>query len=233
MSCPHESLLNQYGPPNIKWCEESLCAIVQQPANTWSNLAFVAVGFWILFQARSAWSRVMGYSVVLLGLLSLYYHASNVYITQLGDFLGMFLYLGLLLIWNLRRLGMIAGQTQSILAYFLTVYANIGMLILFPLVLGLPIQLIIFVNTLIVFAMEAFLVRRTAQVFGARIYRDYIVAVVLLGAAAVCSRLDLMGVWCDPTNHWLQGHATWHLLNAASMIFVFRFYSRSGVDRPT
>lgn len=203
---------------------------MQEPANTWSNLAFVIVGLWILSRARSSWSRVMGLAVVLLGSLSLYYHASNVYITQLGDFLGMFLYLGLLLVWNLRRFGLVLGQTRTILVYFLTVYINIGMLILFPQLLGIRIQLIIFVNTLIVFGMEAYLVRRTAALFGKDVYRDYGSAVILLCAAAVCSSLDLTRKWCDPGNHWLQGHAVWHVLNAISMIFVFRFYSNVGVD---
>ncbi|MCE9598686.1 MAG: ceramidase [Spirochaetia bacterium] len=225
MSCPHQPLLSIYGPPNVKWCEESMCAIVQEPANTWSNLAFILVGLWILFRARHQWSRAMATAVILMGSLSLYYHASNVYITQLGDFLGMFLYLSLLLVWNLRRLGAVIGQTRSIIVYFLIVYANIGMLIVFPQLMGLRIQLIIFVNTLIVFSMEAMLMKRTVSVLGLGVYRDYAVAVFLLLAAAVCSTLDLTRRWCDPTNHWIQGHAVWHVLNALSILFVFRFYS--------
>jgi len=31
-------------------------------------------------------------------------------------------------------------------------------------------------------------------------------------------------VFCDPSNHWIQGHALWHLLTAASLYAMFRFY---------
>jgi len=33
-------------------------------------------------------------------------------------------------------------------------------------------------------------------------------------------------VWCDPTDHWIQGHAAWHLLSAASLVMLFRFYEK-------
>ena len=36
------------GLPNVKWCEETLCGVIAEPANTWSNLAYlvVAVALW-------------------------------------------------------------------------------------------------------------------------------------------------------------------------------------------
>ena len=41
----------------------------------------------------------------------------------------------------------------------------------------------------------------------------------------LCSALDVTRVWCDPENHWLQGHAAWHLLSAASLVALYRFYA--------
>ena len=48
--------------------------------------------------------------------------------------------------------------------------------------------------------------------------------IALLGAAAAASAADVSRVFCDPTNHWLQGHAIWHLLSAASLYVLFVFY---------
>ena len=33
-----------FGAPDIKYCEETLCQIISEPSNTWSNLALVFAG---------------------------------------------------------------------------------------------------------------------------------------------------------------------------------------------
>jgi hypothetical protein len=57
-------------------------------------------------------------------------------------------------------------------------------------------------------------------------YRPYLAALALLTTAAVCSALDVTRVWCDPANHWLQGHAAWHVLSATSLFALYHFYER-------
>jgi len=37
-------------------------------------------------------------------------------------------------------------------------------------------------------------------------------------------------LWCDPADHWLQGHAVWHVLSALSLYVLFLFYSRLPAD---
>jgi hypothetical protein len=51
-------------------------------------------------------------------------------------------------------------------------------------------------------------------------------ALLLLGGATFFSLLDVTRTWCDPDDHWLQGHAIWHLLSAASLLALFGFYGR-------
>jgi hypothetical protein len=43
---------------------------------------------------------------------------------------------------------------------------------------------------------------------------------------AAFSLADVTRPYCDPSNHWLQGHAIWHRLTAASLCAMFRFYER-------
>ncbi len=231
--CPYSSLLAAFGAPNIKWCEESLCAYVQEPANTWSNLAFILVGLWVHRSSGGRPSlRLLGAATIVMGILSLVYHASNTYATQVLDFVGMFLYLSLLWVWNLRRLGLLERAPLATAAYFGIVYVNMAMLLVFPWLLGQPIQLIIGVLTIALILSEVVLLSRTVRAHGLGPYRDYGLAMVCLFGAATASYLDLTRRWCEPSNHWLQGHATWHVLAAGSVIFVFRFYRALLADRP-
>jgi hypothetical protein len=68
---------------------------------------------------------------------------------------------------------------------------------------------------------EAVLRRRAP---GTRYAPWYPLGLVLLGAAALASALDVTRVACDPTNHWLQGHALWHVLTALALLAFYRFY---------
>ena len=37
--------------------------------------------------------------------------------------------------------------------------------------------------------------------------------------------LDVKHLVCDPTNHWVSGHALWHWLDALALYCVYRFYT--------
>ena len=54
--------------------------------------------------------------------------------------------------------------------------------------------------------------------------RWFWVALILLAGALVCSLLDATRRWCVPEDHLLQGHATWHVLSAASLLAAFVHY---------
>ena len=81
------------GAPNIKWCEETLCQWVSEPANTWSNLGYLFVALGLFSWAhRSRHHRIhQSFSAVVfsMGLISFVYHLSNFYGTQVLDFIGM------------------------------------------------------------------------------------------------------------------------------------------------
>ena len=90
--CPwHE--LSAYGLPNVNWCEAPLCAYVGEPANAWSNLAYVLVALAIALVQRGERSpllRRFAAAVATVGVCSFAYHASNVHVTQILDFFGGF-----------------------------------------------------------------------------------------------------------------------------------------------
>jgi hypothetical protein len=207
--------------PNLKWCEENLCAWITTPANTWSNLAYlgVAVPMWRATKGHPL-LRPFAPAAVAVGVSSFVYHASYTYFFQFFDFVGMFLFASLPLTLNAVRLGWIGERTAPALYVALVV----GCSALVPVVFGtrFPIQGIVAILILVAIGQELvlWLGRRTPE---PRTW--WLVAVAVLAVAATCSALDLSRVWCDPQNHWLQGHAVWHVLSAVTLLALFRFYA--------
>jgi hypothetical protein len=215
-------------PPNIDWCEEELCAWVTNPANTWSNLLYIALGILMWREARRSGSRALalfGPASVAVGVFSLAYHASYTWFLQFFDFVGMFLFCFTVLTANARRLGWIGVERQT--AFYLGGVAAFSALVPPLFEAGIPIQGLVLLLVLAMVAQELALRRRSGPLPAHRLWWT---ALALIAAAAVCSALDVTRTWCDPANHWLQGHALWHLLSAASLYVLFRFYAALALD---
>ncbi len=51
-SCPWHAGAELLGAPNIKWCEATVCGWISEPANTWSNVLYLALGLIVYLQCR-------------------------------------------------------------------------------------------------------------------------------------------------------------------------------------
>lgn len=223
--CPW-SALSLLAPPNVDWCEAPLCSWVVEPANTWSNIAYLLVALLLWRRSQGKTGRGLGLfapAMLLTGLFSLVYHASYNFFTQFFDFVGMFLWLGLLLAINRARLGAAGGGAIARDLGF--VVAGGSVLVVLFYLLGIPIQLIVLGLIFVLLGQEIACSRRPDRPDD---YRWYAVMLVLLASASVFSALDVTRVFCDPDNHFLQGHATWHLLSALSMAAGYMFYEQLG-----
>jgi hypothetical protein len=212
-----------FTPPNVDWCEEELCAWITNPANTWSNLLYVLLGLLMWREARRDGLRTLalfGPVSVAVGVFSFAYHASYTWFLQFFDFVGMFLFCFTVLARNALRLGWIGAGRQT--AFFVGGVLASSALVPVLFEAGIPIQGIVLLLMLAMIAQELQL-RRRDEVRPA--HRFWWTALALIAAAAIFSALDLTRIWCDPANHWLQGHALWHLLSAASLYMLFRFYA--------
>lgn len=210
-------------PPNVDWCEAELCGWVTNPANTASNAAYLVFGFWMWHMARRSGRpelRFFGPASVAVGLLSGIYHASHTFFLQFFDFVGMFLFCFLVITLNALRLGWIQPRHQ--LAFHLAGTALFSALVPIGFALGFPIQALVLALILAMLGQELALRPRSP---GAD-YRPYGAALALIAAASVSSVLDVTRVWCDPHDHWIQGHALWHVLSAASLLALYHFYAR-------
>lgn len=220
--CPwHE--LAAYGLPNVNWCEAPLCALVNEPANAWSNVAYLLVAGLIALLGRGERAPLLRYfaaAVAVVGLGSFTYHASNVHVTQILDFFGMYVFCYLLLLINVQRLGLVSAAAVGPVFWGAVLGTTVATVLLVR--TGFPIQAIIGLLTLGIVASEAALYRRARRgPEGAYPLRWFVVSFGLLNVGAVCSALDVTRRWCDPNSHVLQGHATWHVLTALSLGAAF------------
>jgi hypothetical protein len=211
-----------FTPPNVDWCEEELCAWIVNPANTWSNLAYVALGLWMWRAARGrADLRLFGPASVAVGAFSFAYHASYTWALQFLDFVGMFLFCFLVIARNATRLGWIEPRREP--RFFALGVAGASALVPVLFELGVAIQLTVAACIAAALGQEVALARRAAS--PAARSRSYAAGLALLGLAGLASLLDVTRIACDPASHWLQGHALWHGLSALALAAFFRFYA--------
>ena len=215
----------KYGAPDIKYCEETICSIVSEPANTWSNLAIVFVGLLIMWHTKSVKHKTLKYfgpSITGLGVLSFLYHMSNNFLTQYFDFIGMYAILGLVLFINLMRVGIVSKQNLN--RYYLLSFIPFTLLIFVFRALHIPIQLTIAATIFTALIMEYIDYKKDPKNFSD--YKVLISALLLFATAFSFQAIDIKRLYCDPSNHLLQPHALWHFFNALGMGVLYFYYLR-------
>jgi hypothetical protein len=205
----------------MKFCEELLCGSIRQPANAFSNIGFVICGLLIISrEGLKTWTpyHMMGLAAVSIGITSGIYHASMVFFWQFFDLSSMFMLILLPLAFNLVRSGWIKASQFS-LVYI--VCLSISMLLLYV-IQGKVGEYIFGVHVAMVTGLEFLLYRRGHR----PTYAGMLKALGTFMLAFLIWNGDVHGWWCDPTNHYLQGHAIWHLLCALAIWFLYGFYKQ-------
>ncbi len=212
--------------PDIKHCEANLGGWITAPANTWSNLAYIGVGLWIINRAstrRALSAGGLGPVSIAVGVTSFAFHASYTFAGQVCDYAGMFLLMGWALARGLKRAGFL-HETQALRFWGALFASSLAALFAFR-ALGWGIQTIMIVQALALAALEIrlMLVKRDAPS-----YASFWLMQFLLIAAYACWHLDHADFACRPDDHWLQLHATWHVVTAGAFVAGWRFHE--GID---
>jgi hypothetical protein len=213
--CTWTPLREWGGLPNVKWCEETLCSVIAEPANTWSNLAYVFVALGLFLYTRRDTNRTLRFwapAAFVVGMTSLVYHATVAFVTQVLDFWGMYFFFALVLLLNLLRLGKVAKET-----FFRTLYVTIfGLTALTVAVARLhwPVQGIVGVMIVLILVTEIFASRASSSPVN---HRWLAASLVFIAGAAAFSASDASGLRCDPQDHLFPGHAIWHVLGSISL----------------
>jgi len=213
-------------PPNVDWCEEELCAWVVNPADSASNVAYVIFGVVMLATTRRSDAapsvRLFGPASILVGLFSFAYHATYTYFFQFFDFVGMFVFCFAVVTANAVRLQWIQPASTAVFC-FVGVVVFSGLVPIVSMT-AIPIQVLVLLLALVIMGQEFAAFRREGPLDPPAPRRLFFAALGLLALGLAASVADLTRTWCDPTNHWIQGHALWHVLSAAALYLLFLYY---------
>jgi hypothetical protein len=209
----------------MAFCEERICSLIREPANTWSNLAFLAVGAALVWKARADGRRDLlsvGATEILVGFGSFWFHASATRAGEIADVWAMSLFANLMATTNLRRL---LGWSPELTwkAYVAASTASLGILLAIH-NSGVP----LFILTVVfAFLVEGRILRSRLHFRPPRgYYRPLIGLGVMFAVAYGIWWLDVLRIspFCDPKRHWFTGHAAWHILNSTCFAFLYFFY---------
>lgn len=223
--CPWYEITEYVGAPNIKWCEETICSWISEPANTWSNLGYILIGIFILWDTLRKKSnynlKQFGPIIIFMGLMSYVYHASNFYGSQILDFIGMFLFVGWVIGANLIRIGKLRKKW---LLYFNISYTVILTIVLHYMYLyKLKFQVLILISAIFIIFLEVL-----AQNKDRTEIKWFITSLIILAIAFAFSISDVEKIWCNPSLHgWFQqGHALWHWIASLAMWATYKHQSQ-------
>jgi len=214
-------MYSDWAPSTHIWCEEQLCSWIREPANTFSNVSYVIVGILILINARKfsyPHLRMLGWFTILLGIMSGFYHATSSFVGEVLDYSSMFLISAYVLVANLSRLFIWSPRRVATSALLLFTVSVIGLVQLRT--VG---AVFFFVQITAAVIVEVVLRKRATPMPDQK--NMWKSLGLLLFAWAIWS-LDTHRIVCDPKNHFINGHAIWHVLTAVSIFFLFKFYSQ-------
>ncbi|HWB62653.1 MAG TPA: ceramidase domain-containing protein [Chitinophagales bacterium] len=227
------------------FCEANrMGQLIRQPANTWSNLGYLLVGLFALTLGIQDYKRserkasdnflvrhplfsiLFGVSALYLFTGSFLYHASLTRFFQKLDQAGLYSMVVMVLTFNLYKifpLVRIKGKWKSSHAFMVALAMGLNVFLFIK--LG-AININLLFPTLIVIIMLTSLYY-LLFVNREHYFTNYLwAALATMVLAGVIWILDRTNMVCSPTSIF-QGHAAWHLLTAASILFIYMYY-RSG-----
>lgn len=194
---------------------------LRQPVNAYSSLTFVLSGMIMMVQRKNAgrllhgYSAIMAVSCIVIGVGSAFYHASLTFIGQFFDVFGMFLLTTFMLVYAIERIWNLR------LTMTLSLYLALN-LFLSWLQIAIPdTRRYVFAIVLIVALLFEYYFRMKAKPQIEVRWLRY--GISLLALAYVIWILDNTRTICFE-DALFQGHALWHILGAASVLFLHRYY---------
>jgi Ceramidase len=223
---PLESIASPWAglePGKITFCEAGVGGWVQEPANAYSSVAYIVVAAYLFRRSMGTAAHALALVAVtglLMGCGSFFFHASRAFVGEFVDEASMFLLSGLMLTLALRRLRAWTTAT-CVRAYGVLSVVSVSLLAAMKSV-GV---LVFAVHVLVLLVLEVNLAWQDARAPGGPQIesRDLHRLVATFGAALAIWSLDLTRLVCRSGAHVFNGHAVWHVLTAACLVFYHRY----------
>lgn len=178
--------------------EANRCSFPIGPWNTWSNVAYLLAGFWVVYRDPSLSGWLMGWSLLVLGLGSFFYHGFKTVEMNNLDRAGMYLVFGALSIhalplhpwtpWLMLLTGILLAVLFTYVINNVSLDVQMGVLFYYTLVAGL---------------------------MGGD-QKGTLVAFGLFLLAFACWQVDKRTSWLGR-----YGHALWHCLTALAIPLMY------------
>lgn len=215
--------------------EQALDRAIREPQNTWSNLAFVIAGAWLIGNATLRSSRLAGAMLIAVGVGSFLYHASASRTLRQLDVAAMY---GLFLVLSALALAVlspklkswmeshIASLTVTAVAFAIvcTLFRNFRILDFKPLSLTTitAVTATLTIGVLLIALMKNLTPKRVALT-GA--------AILLFVIGAVCQTGDRPHGWLINPSAIVQPHALWHVCAAIATTLAVRLLEYTSFDK--
>ncbi len=223
--CPWSVL----APAATRFCEDPIpCAVIAEPANTWSNLGFLLVA--LAIRARRGRVERLPRVVDRFAPVALFlafgsgaFHATRTWAGGMLDSTAMQAAAALMIVANLRRLFRTTERRERDDRRDDVLLLALGAAGALVVVLAPAFERTFF-GLAMAFAgvLEIAVVVTRARVGPA--HRWLALSWATFAPAFAFWQLDRRGVACDPANHVFSGHAAWHVLLAMSFFFLHRFH---------
>lgn len=219
--CPWDSL----GQVSLaEFCEESLCAWVKQPGNTWTNVGYFLVAL-LIFRSNVVkerkFLRVFGVIAFLTGIGSTVYHGTGTHLGMILDYTAILLGPTYMFSVNLSRWQGISmrGVYCIFAAYSFVVLSTLLLVPTEALMIYMVVSVPCCVLELRLFFRDRAVIR----------YKYLLLGWLFAGVGIYLWRADFDGMWCASNAHILSPHGGWHLVTAASIYFYFHYFTQFNV----
>lgn len=227
-----------FGPPTgvgSVFCEADREGLIKQPVNTWSNLAFIICGLYIGFRLsrgiynpnKNSLTQTIFYGaffsslVVYLGPGSMAMHATTTAVGGFLDMLSMYLIAAFLVAYAAERFFKLTPF------YFSLIFVSVVSFCVWANFQNVHFIFDFFGNTVFAFFVSSAILLEALNIYVRKMQHEKRWAFLSFGALLLA--LFIWNLWqnetalCEPYS-LIQGHGIWHILNAVSLYFLFRYY---------
>jgi hypothetical protein len=209
---------SDWDPGTVHFCERRLCATIVEPSNAWSSLGYVLLGLVMLARSRSAIAVAVAAAQIMIGVGSFFFHGTGTFAGEVVDQIGMFMLSSLILAASLAQQRGWSG-TKTVAVYVAGVVVSTGaILVVRP--LGIP----LFAAQLAAGLGLQLWLWRSASDADKPVFALFLSGLGIFLVSFAIWTTDISGLICDPDNHFVTGHAIWHVLHAICIWRLSMFY---------
>lgn len=204
--------------PDQCFCEKLHLDQIVQPVNSLTNIFFLFVGIWILFQLKTwdLFSVIYSYISIFLGIGSFFYHATMTFLGMWFDVFFMYAYILFLILFLFYKANVL-NKIQSIYIYiFLLTISGIFLL-------ESPVYRRFLFGFYVILIIIVFFQIKKIKIIKPKYFY---ISLILFIISYTIWILDFYLIFCNKDS-LIQGHGIWHTINSIVMYTLYLFFKEN------